>query len=273
MSTTYTDTSPVVVSPEPRRSSCSCVVVGCGCMTVLLIAIAIAVLVMWKPLKEGFQKLLSKAEQEFAAQATREAEQRLEDDPRITDKLGTPIEVTADPDQPFTIRSPTLHFLIEGPEGKATATAELGGEDGGFSSFEVTFEDGTKVDLLEEPPAQVEPEPEEGEALEEPVDGDAAQNGLPQNLPRPLLDAIERAQRDTRIQDKLGSPLRTELIRGNIEPSRSDWEFAIHGPNGTATGRAFGESDGAQWTLRRAEVTFDDGETLDLMAEESLEAP
>jgi len=159
MSTTYTDslkdTSPVAVSPPRKRSSCSCVAAGCGCIIVVLIIAGIVVAVMWPKIQTALSEFMNMAVEQQISPIVENKTEDMADDPRIKERLGEPIKVTRDESVPMNWLHPHFEFDVEGSKGKAKGVVdfESNQQTGRFepTKVEVTFEDGTSIDLLEEP--------------------------------------------------------------------------------------------------------------------------
>jgi hypothetical protein len=247
------------------------VAAGCGCIVIVLIITGIVVAVMWKStLEPKFMKWLSETTEQAIRPFAENAADDIADDPRVVERLGEPIKVTRDETEPFTLQNPHWKYKFEGSKESATGIVELQPNPGGGANqwqptkLEITFEDGTSIDVLEDPAPEAEKPAADGETEETTGDSsDAASTDVQQ----PYKTAIARATSDMRVKQALGEPLREELVHGDLQPSRSEWEFVIHGANGNANGKASAESDGSKWKLNHAELTLPDGQTIDLMEE------
>lgn len=85
----------------------------------------------------------------------------------------------------------------------------------------------------------------------------------------PFRIALERIKSDSEVKDRLGQPIQESLpavfnYNESGNGSNAEFKYSITGPKGSAQVHVVGEKIDDQWWYRTLDVTFDDGETIDL---------
>jgi hypothetical protein len=85
----------------------------------------------------------------------------------------------------------------------------------------------------------------------------------------PFRIALERIQADPEVQERLGQPIQESFpsvfnYNDSTGGSNAEFRYSISGPQGTAEVHVVGEKIDDQWFYRTLDVSFEDGETIDL---------
>lgn len=88
----------------------------------------------------------------------------------------------------------------------------------------------------------------------------------------PYKFAVARAQADTRVQEALGTPVKTgAIVSGSTNDSggtgKADLSIPLSGPKGAGTLYVVGEKSGGQWTYSKLTVQVNGGAAIDLNSE------
>ncbi len=85
----------------------------------------------------------------------------------------------------------------------------------------------------------------------------------------PFRIALERLQADSEVKDRLGQPIEESFpsvfnYEEGTGGSDAEFKYSVSGPKGTAQVHVVGEKIDDRWFYRTLDVTFEDGETIDL---------
>ncbi len=88
-------------------------------------------------------------------------------------------------------------------------------------------------------------------------------------IKKPVVEATDALNDDSRVTDKLGSPIKYESIginnyQNNNGNGGADVNFPVRGPNGTAQVKGRMNLNGGTWSVGNLTVTFPDGSTIKL---------
>ena len=85
----------------------------------------------------------------------------------------------------------------------------------------------------------------------------------------PFRIALERVQADSEVKDRLGQPIQESFpavfnYNEGTDGSNAEFKYSVTGPKGSAQVHVVSEKIDDQWWYRTLDVSFDDGETIDL---------